>query len=137
MNEEGSERILLERRRQIQQEGWSTDIDDTHDEGELAWAAVCYAAPARVYTLDQGATPRDAEISFRDPWPGKFDRSFDKRPSYKRTPSNKKRIRALEKAGALIAAEIERLLRVEEEAEEKAKEKAKEKPDESPRVRPT
>ena len=116
MNEEGSKRILLERRRQIQQEGWSTDIDDTHKGGELAWAAVCYAAPERVYTLDQGTTPRDAKISFRDPWPSKFEPSIDKRPSYKRTPSNKQRIRALEKAGALIAAEIDRLLRIEEEA---------------------
>jgi len=49
--EEGARRILLERRRQIQQEGWSLDRDDTHVDNELAWAAVCYAAPERVFTL--------------------------------------------------------------------------------------
>jgi hypothetical protein len=124
MSAEGAQRITRERQRQIQQEGWSNEIDDGHTDGELAWAAVCYAAPERVYTLNQGVTPKDPVIAFHDPWPRQFDPTYDKRPSYKRVPSTKKRIRALEKAGALIAAEIDRLLRVVEE----------EKSDESPRV---
>ena len=112
MSEEGAKRIMLERRRQIQQEGWDDARDDTLINGELAWAAVSYAAPERVYKLDQAVTPKDPEIAFRDPWPESFDPAFDKRPSYKRTPNTKQRIRALEKAGALIAAEIDRLLRL-------------------------
>jgi hypothetical protein len=123
MSEEGARRIMLERRRQIQQEGWSDEIDDSHDDNELAWAAACYAAPERIYTLNQAVTPKDPVISFHDPWPDKFS-SFDKRPSLKRTPSIRKRIRALEKGGALMAAEIDRLLRLLEA----------EKADKSPRV---
>jgi len=109
--EDGARRIVLERRRQIQQEGWSLEHDDTLVDNQLAWAAICYAAPERVYTLEQGVTPKDPVISFMDPWPEGLDPAFDKRPSYKRTPSTKKRIRSLEKAGALIAAEIDRLKR--------------------------
>jgi hypothetical protein len=112
--EEGARRIMLERRRQIQQEGWDDARDDTLVGGELAWAAVCYASPERVYTLNQAITPMDPEIAFRDPWPTEFDPAFDKRPGYKRRPTTKQRIRALEKAGALIAAEIDRLLRLQE-----------------------
>lgn len=114
--EDGARRIVLERRRQIQQEGWSLEHDDTLVEDQLAWAAICYAAPERVYTLGQGVTPKDRVISFKDPWPeAGLDPVFDKRPSYKRTPSVKKRIRSLEKAGALIAAEIDRLQRLQDQ----------------------
>jgi len=127
MSEEGARRIMLERRRQIQQEGWSDDIDDSHVDGELAWAAACYAAPERIYTLNQAVTPKDPVIAFHDPWPDKFS-SFDKRPSLKRTPSLKKRIRALEKGGALLAAEIDRLLRLLEIEKAEKAEKAEESP---------
>lgn len=115
--EDGARRIVLERRRQIQQEGWSLEHDDTLIDDQLAWAAVCYAAPERVYTLSQGVTPKDPVISFMDPWPHGLDPAFDKRPSYKRKPSVKKRIRSLEKAGALIAAEIDRLQRLKDQEE--------------------
>jgi hypothetical protein len=37
--------IAAERRRQIEQEGWSSGHDDAHDNEEMARAAVCYAAP--------------------------------------------------------------------------------------------
>lgn len=111
-DEDGSRRIALERRRQVQQEGWSSDHDDKLVGGELAWAAVCYAAPQRVYTLNQGVTPKDPVIAFHDPWPERFDPTFDKRPSPRKSTSIKQRIRALEKAGALMAAEIDRLLRL-------------------------
>jgi hypothetical protein len=117
MSEEGARRIMRERRRQIQQEGWSEDHDDKLAEDQLAWAAVCYAAPERVYTLLKGVTPEDPVISFNDPWPQSLDPTFDKRPSFKRKPSLRTRVRALEKAGALIAAEIDRLLRIKEAEE--------------------
>jgi hypothetical protein len=83
----------------------------------LAWGAVCYAAPERVYTLAKGVTPIDPVISFHDPWPQSLDPAFDKRPSLRRKTSTRTRIRALEKAGALIAAEIDRLLRLKEAGE--------------------
>ena len=111
--EKGALRIMKERRRQIQQEGWTFDHDDDLAEDQLAWAAVCYAAPQRIYTLEQGITPKDPVIAFMDPWPISFDPAFDKRPSYKRKPTLKQRMRSLEKAGALIAAEIDRLERLE------------------------
>lgn len=112
MSEEGARRIMRERRRQIQQEGWDEENDDKLTQDELAWAAVCYAAPQRVFTLNKGVTPDDPEISFHDPWPRNFDPAFDKRPNLKRKPAIRTRIRALEKAGALIAAEIDRLTRL-------------------------
>lgn len=110
--EEGARRIMRERRRQIQQEGWSEEHDDGLTDGQLAWAAICYGAPERVFTLHKGVTPNDPVISFYDPWPKSLDPAFDKRPSLKRKPTLRARIRALEKAGALIAAEIDRLLRL-------------------------
>jgi len=118
MSEEGARRIMRERRRQIQQEGWSESHDDKLIDDQLAWAAVCYAAPERVFTLLKGVVPTDPVISFHDPWPESLDPTFDKRPSIKRKPSVRTRVRALEKAGALIAAEIDRLLRTKEEEEE-------------------
>jgi len=114
MHEDGARRIMLERRRQIQQEGWTDEGDDKLSAGELAWAAACYAAPERIYTLNQGVTPKDPVISFMDPWPETLNPAFDKRPSYRRQPSIRSRVRALEKAGALIAAEIDRLLRLKD-----------------------
>ena len=113
--EDGARRIVLERRRQIQQEGWSLEHDDTLIEDQLAWAAICYAAPDQIYIKCPKITPRDPDVAFRDPWPTGLDPAFDKRPSYRRKPSLKKRVRSLEKAGALIAAEIDRLRRLIEE----------------------
>lgn len=87
---------------------WSTDHDDGHTDGELAWAAICWAAPTEVYRV-RGAG--DPAYSFVDPWP--WDRRFDKRP-YGRRATREERIDLLAKAGALLAAEIDRLQRSEE-----------------------
>lgn len=118
--EDGARRIMLERRRQIQQEGWSLEHDDTLTSHQLAWAAICYAAPERIYLLRHGATPNEPSLAFYDPWPSGLDPAFDKRPAHRRTVTTKQRIRLLEKAGALLAAEIDRLLRLAES--EKAQE---------------
>ena len=109
--EEGALRISRERLRQIQQEGWTPEGDDTLTDHELAWAAVCYAAPQRVYLPTKKFGPHDPVITLKDPWPERF-RNMDKRPDTRRKMTPTKRIRALEKAGALIAAEIDRLLRL-------------------------
>ena len=94
----GAERILAERKRQIEKEGWTDRHDDELEEDELARAAACYAMPKAWRKMKD-----DWNVSVKDYlWP--WDNIWWK-------PSPKKRIRELEKAGALIAAEIDRLLR--------------------------
>lgn len=89
----GVERIAAERQRQIEVEGWTPDYDDGHDTGDLAHAAVAYIK----VTLDpQGTTITPGYW----PWLKSWWKPGDP-------------IRNLEKAGALIAAEIDRLLRRE------------------------
>lgn len=87
--------LVMERGRQIEEKGYNRDHDDQHTKGELAIAAACYAVPEeeRVY-----------EILYNQPtyWPFGED-------NWKPTPED--RIRELSKAGALILAELERLLR--------------------------
>lgn len=85
----GVARIAAERQRQLDAEGYRDEHDDDHVGGELARAAAVYAIPPR---------HRDPSIKSYI-WPGwRFKPSAD-------------RIRELEKAGALIAAEIDRLER--------------------------
>jgi len=110
----GVERIAKERLRQESEEGWSGDHDDDHISGELALAAACYAAPTRLYTAERNAQGH----RFMDPWP--WDSCWDKRPRDKsgnlREGTREERIRDLVKAGALVAAEIDRLEREGQEA---------------------
>ncbi len=116
----GTELIAAERRRQLDQEGWDDEHDDEHTDGSLALAAVCYAAPIKLYGLVEYA----GGPVFCDPWPESWDICWDKRFRYgeRRTnPGNTvpdpvtytedERLDLLVKAGALIAAEIDRLLR--------------------------
>jgi hypothetical protein len=108
----GSERISAERNRQISVERWTPEHDDKHDAGEMVMAAICYAAAAvgdRVYTLRSHEYRTERFHKFSDPWP--WQRHWDKRTTG--TPNSTERIRMLEKAGALIAAEIDRLQRSE------------------------
>jgi len=100
IRDSGVSRIALERRRQVTREGWSAAHDDAHAAGELAWAAACYAAPRPIF---EGRLSG----SFADPWPWG---EWDKRPGP--DAGSEERVRTLEKAGALVAAEIDRLLRV-------------------------
>lgn len=112
----GLELIIKERERQITEEGWTAEHDDEHTYCELALAAVCYASPVTLYEkTDIGL---GAGISFTDPWPESWDCEWDKRARDENgglVPvdhlSSEKRIRDLVKAGALIAAEIDRLQR--------------------------
>lgn len=107
--------IGAERRRQVEVEGWAPEHDDEHTNGEMAIAAACYAWNA----------PRPLEIE--DAWP--WDRRWWKPttpevtivPCRCRSVSEcnhcaiapdaltRARMRDLAKAGALIAAEIDRL----------------------------
>ena len=79
--------IAAERHRQIAAEGYSPEHDREHADGELAQAAIAYALLA--LELPDSALPWW-------PWDGPLKRGTA--------------IRNLEKAGALIAAEIDRLL---------------------------
>lgn len=75
--------VLAERSRQIEAEGWTTEHDDQHSNGEMARASACYA-------LNNAANW---------PWSISWWKPSDRR-------------RNLVKAGALIIAEIERLDRL-------------------------
>lgn len=107
----GAERIAAERQRQIDAEGWTSEHDDTHTLNELAEAAACYALET---TRWSHASIFGEELVAHKLWP--WDAEWWKPaqypdPPYTRNVHNEKRIRNLEKAGALVAAEIDRLLR--------------------------
>lgn len=107
----GIDLIKAERDRQIAK-GWSVDHDDTHSSFEMPMAAICYAAAAadeRPYFKQEHKLRNERWVKFYDPWPWEWN--SDKRPTWK--SSRIQRVRMLEKAGALIAAEIDRLLRLE------------------------
>lgn len=92
VKDDGVGLIAAERKRQVSQEGWSRSHDDKHYGGDLARAALCYAAPV-------GHPAREGTFMPKWwPWEARW---------WKPTPDN--RIRELVKAGALIAAEIDRL----------------------------
>lgn len=108
---EGIERIARERQRQVDEEGFTSDHDDDcHRGGDLALAAICYAAPEPVF-IKRTHLSRPG-ILFCDPWP--WAEQCDKRKAANNGLPVGVRIRDLEKAGALIAAEIDRLLRIQE-----------------------
>lgn len=98
--------ISAERVRQIREEGYTAKHDDTYPCGALAWAAACYAAPEQIYRLRvRGNVFGDDVPTIEPSWPWKSD--SDKRAKHDRR-------RQLVIAGALIAAEIDRLDRAGE-----------------------
>jgi hypothetical protein len=117
----GAVLIAEERLRQLRDEGFDADHDDRHCNGELAAGAIAYASRMPTYERCSKATEPD-QVVFRDPWP--WDTCWDNRskvrglradlaPNGKPLPDRvRMRIRDLVKAGALIAAEIDRLQRI-------------------------
>lgn len=129
--------ITQERVRQIEEEEYDADHDDKHQRGELARAAACYAAPF-IATQVLGYSPFLHHI---DAWPfgTRSDKRLD-RPGHEQGSRDAEvtgethealdrdrfrrlvapddltehagRIRELAKAGALIAAEIDRIQRL-------------------------
>ena len=92
--------IDAERRRQLYQEGYNAEHDRHHVNGEIADGAAVYALTDR--TRDKYLYKLSGENAHVPTiWP------FEPK-SYKPTPDN--RIRQLAKAGAMIAAEIDRLV---------------------------
>lgn len=98
----GAELIAAERQRQIDSEGWSPEHDDQWTRDELLEAAECYIYASR------NSSGYEVEYDAYDiNWP--WDTEW-----FKPCPEESDRvdhIRCLEKAGALIAAEIDRLQR--------------------------
>jgi hypothetical protein len=95
----GCQLIHQERNRQIYEEGWTAQHDDEHKYGELAAAASCYAHHANC----QVRRFQPSYIKNRpSDWP--WDAEWWKPSAFP--------IRNLVKAGALIAAEIDRLHRL-------------------------
>jgi len=109
----GTQLIAEERQRQIAVEGWTPEHDDGHATRELAHAAKCYLRlytnRAWVFTNELGfpSIGNDGPEKYRaekapDEWPWEFESWKPKDP-----------LADLVKAGALIAAEIDRLQRKE------------------------
>lgn len=90
----GAELIAKERTRQIEKEGYNKEHDESHESDELIYAAVAYAIPHFWHSYPSG---RSRETEF---WP--WDFTYWK-------PSPDDRVKELIKAGALIAAEIDRI----------------------------
>lgn len=112
----GIDLIAAERARQIEIEGFDAthDDDELHRRGELAMFACYYAVPAHelddvcqlydplgFYTPD---TPSEEPLLYPENWSRRWAKKYDK-----------PRIKQLVIAGALIAAEIDRLRRLEGE----------------------
>lgn len=100
----GIQTIAEERERQVTEEGWEPSHDDNHQSGELADAAMAYAYAAGDQARGQSLEYLKSLVpacEVRWPWEDQWWK-----------PSDDPR-RNLAKAGALIAAEIDRLNRLE------------------------
>lgn len=99
----GAQLIALERRRQLLVEGWTPEHDDKHKLGQMAGAAGCYALRAAGFVnphcIEALRNPEDYQKVPLWPWALSWWK-----------PGNN--VRDLVKAGALIAAEIDRLQRL-------------------------
>jgi hypothetical protein len=92
------EMIAAERERQIEQEGWTAEHDaKEHNNGDLTKAGISYAAQAATQLK---LNTNETCDTMNWPWDYKW---------WKPSPDP---VRNLVKAGALIAAEIDRLKRV-------------------------
>lgn len=86
--------IAAERQRQVEVEGWTGEHDAQHTNGEIAKAAAVYAMCAAVNTYPVSRSGLWFQVW---PWPWQWFKPKD-------------RLRDLARAGALIAAEIDRVL---------------------------
>ena len=96
----GTELIAAERQRQIEQEGWTPEHDDEHDGGCMAVAGACYALWAASKLTAQEWWRKQFAFNAQRLWQWDADWWKPKDP-----------LRDLVRAGALIAAEIDKLQR--------------------------
>lgn len=93
----GIESIAAERQRQVEAEGWTAEHDDAHARGEIANAAFSYVWSAM--TGGHEMSPPRPPVWW--PWATAWWKPKNRRAD-------------LVRAGALIAAEIDRLDRIED-----------------------
>jgi hypothetical protein len=93
--------IAAERQRQIEEEGWTAEHDAKHGPSTLIDGAICYAKKA------ESLAYRPTSVTFEEYQPGRVPSDWPWNPEWWK-PSDDP-IRNLTKAGALIAAEIDRL----------------------------
>ena len=98
----GIELIAEERRRQIEEEGWTSEHDMHYTHGELASAAVCYTMTEneRKHMVEITVTEEDGTVKQCPviwPWEPRWWKPADRKKD-------------LIRAGALIAAELDRLI---------------------------
>lgn len=98
----GIDLIAAERQRQIEQEGWTPEHDREHVGHPLSIYGFPPLVAAAFTYISAGAHPRPTAAGLEPPatWP--WETQF-----WKPTPDD--RVRELVKAGALIAAEIDRI----------------------------
>lgn len=126
--ETGIEIIAKERARQIKEKGYTSEKDDKKIGGDLSDAAAIYAMGpawrklpiAPEFKKDEPITEKNQDgMVFTFVWPWQF--KYYKPTHYNRDENTcdpetnediKARVHELAKAGALIAAEIDRLLRL-------------------------
>lgn len=88
--------VVAERERQVTAEGWTPEHDDTHPPGELALAGACYA----IEHVPQWVEDDQLSGTLPNRWPWDAEWWKPKDPE-----------RDLVRAGALVAAEADRLVR--------------------------
>jgi hypothetical protein len=105
----GVELIAAERARQVEVEGWTPEHDAKHAGESLAMAACCYVLPTSMRKYQRRAILEPFQA------PDRGDRTRAVPVLWPWHPNHWKptedRVRDLVKAGALIAAEIDRLQR--------------------------
>ena len=106
-NTPGSTAIADERWRQMEDEGFDEARDDGYNMEELTFAALHYALPSQELMQYQFGKLNPLLVSSPVLWPVDWDRCWDSK-------FKQPRIRQLVIAGALIAAEIDRRVRLGE-----------------------
>lgn len=99
----GLDLIAAERKRQIEEEGYSPQNDSKYTFNQLSRAGASYALPEQDRLYHNGSKS-PVTWPFGPEW-------------WKPSPGDRKR--ELVKAGALIAAELDRMLEAEKKAQEK------------------
>lgn len=94
----GIESIAAERERQVEAEGWTPEHDDAHSDGEMAAAAACYAMQVALDCISRDDLHKTVSSTICELWPWS---------SHWWKPKNRRA--DLVRAGALIAAEIDRI----------------------------
>jgi hypothetical protein len=100
----GIEIIATERRRQLEVKGYTPEHDDEHDLGELGLAAALYALPYDAKVGNEPLLKQDDFIALHIALETGCDFYVDPEPD---------KLKRLAKAGALIAAEIDRVIRAD------------------------